>query len=169
MTISPPSNAQAGSPRSGAFADLIEAFHGVFRQSLHLRADSDGILAAFRLRAVKEARSARSCDRCCPGDRLVGAQRRDATGLFVVWIFAFHGGRDRRRLSSVRRFLLRIRAQQTKSRRGRPFRCGRSLLPLWSRFFRRATMLPKSPDDVVWLAAAARAPRRNRCPVSARV
>src|SRR5215467_2970372 len=48
--------------------------------------------AAFRLRAVKEARSARSCDRCCPGHRLVGAQRRDATGLFVVWICAFHGG-----------------------------------------------------------------------------
>jgi hypothetical protein len=81
-----------GAPRNGAFADLIEAFHGVSRQRLHLRADSDGILAAFRLRAVKEARSARSCDRCGPGDRLVGAQRRDATGLFVVWICAFHGG-----------------------------------------------------------------------------
>jgi len=45
----------------------------------------------------------------------------------------------------------------------------RSPLPLWSRFFRPATILPKSSDDVVWLTAGARAPRRNRCPVSALV
>ena len=58
------------------------------------------------LRARQPACSARPCDRCRPGDRLVGAQRRDPADLFVIWIFAFSGGRYRRGLRSDRRFFV---------------------------------------------------------------
>jgi hypothetical protein len=158
-----------GAPRSGPFADLIEAFHGVSRQGLHLRADSDGILAAFRLRAVKEARSARSCHRCCPGDRLVGAQRRD---LPVYLLFGFSpfmvAG-----IGAV--CLLFAGFSLSHPRPADEVEAGQTI-PEWAfaaaalvALLPAATILPKSSDDVVWLAAAACAPRRNRCPVSARV
>jgi hypothetical protein len=73
---------------------------------------------------------------------------------FVVWIFAFHGGRDRRRLSSVRRFLLVASAPSRRSRGGQT-------IPVWAfaaaalvALLPAATILPKSSDDAVWLAAA---------------
>src|SRR6476646_7965486 len=63
---------------------LFGTFHGVACQRPCLRADSDGLLVARRLRAQLPASSARGCDRCRPDGRLVRAQRRDPTDLFAI-------------------------------------------------------------------------------------
>src|SRR6478736_9674680 len=85
---------------------LFGTFHGVACQRPCLRADSDGLLVARRLRVLPPASSARACDRRRPDDRLVRAQRRDVTYVFAVWVFAYFGGRHSRGLRSRRRLFV---------------------------------------------------------------
>ena len=124
--------------RERVVVDLFGTFHGVACQRPCLRADSDGLLVARRLRALPPASSARACDRCRPDDRLVRAQRRDPTDLFAIWVFAYFGGRHSRGLRSRRQLF--VVAAATGGRNGTyalPFRRGRSRPPLSSRFCRQ--------------------------------